>query len=232
MRRLVRRARDFVRLLGGGHAGEALRPLRARLHSQSLSYGLRRDLDVPFPVPPAKIDVDVRPLAPQDDLSFLDPEPGLPSEVTWARLSQRRLVEARLPTCWVAIAADGKPAYMQWLIASRDNPRIRAQWGNLFPVLGPHEALLEGAYTPESYRGQGIMPHAMARIAEEARRLGARYVITFVADHNIASLKGCKKAGFFPYVERRLSWQFFRRHVGYTPLPPGTPYAFEAEAKE
>lgn len=231
MRRFLLRAQDFVRLLGGGHAGEALRPLRARLHSRSLSYGLRRDLSIPFPTPPAKIEVDVRPLAPQDDLSFLNSEPGLPSDVTWTRLGQRRLVEARLPTCWVAIAADGKPSYMQWLIASKDNPRIRAQWGNLFPELGPDEALLEGAYTPEAHRGQGIMPHAMGRIAEAAKNLGARYVITFVADHNTASLKGCKKAGFSPYVERRLSWLLFRRRVVSTPLPAGTPYPFEVEAK-
>ena len=231
MRRSLLRARDFVRLIGSGHAGEALRSLRVRARSQSLSYGLRRDLNVPFAAPPAKIDLDVRPLTPHDDLSFLEPEPGLPSEVASARLGQRRLVEARVPTCWVAIARNGKPAYMQWLIGSQDNQRIRAQWDNLFPVLGPDEALLEGAYTPEAYRGQGIMPYAMARIAEEAKHLGARYVITFVADHNVPSLKGCKKAGFSPYVERRLSWWFFRRSVTYTPLPAGTPYNFELEAR-
>jgi hypothetical protein len=41
--------------------------------------------------------------------------------------------------------------------------------------LSPDEALLEGAFTPESHRGQGIMPQAMASIAEKAKDLGARY---------------------------------------------------------
>ncbi len=47
--------------------------------------------------------------------------------------------------------------------------------------LPPNEALLEGAYTPASHRGLGIMPAAMALIAEKAETIGARYVITFVA---------------------------------------------------
>ena len=63
------------------------------------------------------------------------------------------------------------------------------------------------------------MAHAMARIAEEARCLGARWVVTFVGADNVASLKGCRKAGFSPYVERRESWRLFRRRVRCTPLP-------------
>jgi GNAT superfamily N-acetyltransferase len=108
---------------------------------------------------------------------------------------------------------------MQWLILPRDNPRIRARWGDLFPPLGPDEALLEGAYTAETHRGRGIMAHAMARIAEQAQCLGARWAITFVGAGNLPSLKGCRKAGFAPYVERCESWRLFRRRVRCTPLP-------------
>ena len=229
--RLFQRAAHVLALVRQGHGAEAVRAARRRLHSRLLSYGLRRDLTVPFAAPPAKMELTVRPLAPQDDLSFLDIDPGLPSDVTVARLDQRRLVAAQLPTCWVAVGSDGKIVYMQWLIGPKDNHRIRAQWGSLFPRLGPDEALLEGAYTVESARGQGVMAHAMARIAEAAAHMGTRWVITFVADHNVASLKGCKKAGFSPYVERRQSWLLFRRNVVFEPLPEGTPYAFELEAQ-
>lgn len=226
----LERAHEFVRLLESGDAAVALRPIRKRLRSHVVSYGLRRDLTVPFSAPPARIELDVRPLAPDDDLSFLNTGRGPGFEDNWERLARRRLVEARLGTCWVAIAPDGKPAYMQWLIGPRDNPRIRARWGNLFPTLAPNEALLEGAYTPVQYRGLGVMPHAMARIAEAASDLAARFVITFVTEENIPSLKGCKKAGFWPYVERRHSWLLFRRHVEFIPLPAGTPYPFDRQA--
>jgi GNAT superfamily N-acetyltransferase len=122
-----------------------------------------------------------------------------------------------------AIGPDGKVCYMQWLIASRDNARIRGQWADLFPVLAPDEALLEGAYTGHAYRGQGIMAHAMARIAERASDFGARWVLTFVGERNVASLKGCAKAGFVPYVRRTESWRFMRRRVRFVPLPAQGP---------
>ena len=108
--------------------------------------------------------------------------------------------------------------YMQWLIAARDNARVHARWGGLFPELKPHEALLEGAYTAESHRGKGVMSHAMALIAEKARDFGAHHVLTFVDRKNVASLKGCEKAGFAPYIQRRETWSLFRRRVHFLPL--------------
>ena len=175
-----------------------LRVVRSRLRSDFVAYGLRRDLSKPFTAPAAKIDLQLRPLAAGETLSFLDPAPGFTSDAEWIRRNQLRIIAAKIPTCWLAIDPDGKPCYMQWLLGSADNPRIRKQWGAVFPRLGPEEALLEGAYTPETHRGLGIMANAMARIAEQARGLGARWVITFVDAENVASLKGCKKAGFHP----------------------------------
>jgi GNAT superfamily N-acetyltransferase len=191
---------------------------RVRLYSVGDALGLRRDLSVPFPVPPAKIQLIVRPLRPDDDLSFIAATPALASEGASGRLDQSRLLAAALPTCWIAAEPNGTVCYMQWLIAARDNARIQARWGGLFPELQQDEALLEGAYTAESHRGQGIMSHAMARIAAAARDLGARHVITFVHRTNVPSLKGCERAGFTPYVARQETWSLFRRHVSFRPL--------------
>ena len=58
----------------------------------------------------------------------------------------------------------------------------------------------------------------MARIAEQASDFGAQHVITFVGHSNVASLKGCERAGFAPYVERRESWFLFRQRVRFLPL--------------
>ena len=109
--------------------------------------------------------------------------------------------------------------YFQWLMGPAHNAQIQAFFQESFPLLRPHEALLEGAYTPAQYRGMGIMPAAMAEIAERAAEIGARYVITFVDRLNIASLKGCKKAGFNPYVERHDAQLLFRSKRSFTLLP-------------
>jgi RimJ/RimL family protein N-acetyltransferase len=84
--------------------------------------------------------------------------------------------------------------------------------------------LLEGAYTPEAYRGMGIMSAAMARIAERAAEGGARWVITFVDETNVASVKGCLRAGFAAYVKRHERFRLFRRQVAFASIPSeGTP---------
>lgn len=224
---VFKRAQSFARLVAGGNATLALHLLATRLHSHTRFLGLRHDLQEPSVVPAARIDVDVRPLRADDDLSFLDPDPALDRNANWVRTEQRKLVDANIPTCWVAVAEGNRIAYMQWLVGPSDNPTIQERWRGLFPQLAPDEALLEGAYTPEAFRGMGVMPHAMARITEAARQLGVRYVITFVKDGNIPALKGSMKSGFRPHLERQHSWSLFRRKVVFTPLPPGTTFPFE-----
>ena len=138
------------------------------------------------------------------------------------------LLQSTIPTCYVAVTPDGDPCYMQWLIGPSENDRVKEFFVDRFPWLAPDEALLEYAFTLEAYRGQGIMSCAMARrIAEQAADFGARWVITFVFDDHIPSLKGCKRAGFVPYLTRREQWWLFHRRLTFTPLPAGTPYSFD-----
>jgi RimJ/RimL family protein N-acetyltransferase len=218
MRGLLSRIRDIGRLLASGNASKAWWAITYRAHSDSISIGLRRDLRVPFTGPKAKIPISVRPLAPTDDLSALDSAPGLSSDEAFWRLGQRRLLKSGLQTCYVAIAPEGKPCYMQWVIPPSQNDRLKTFFGNLYPVLAPDEALLEGAYTPEAYRGKGIMGAAMAEVAARAVDHGARWVITFVDQENEASFKGCIRAGFTPYLQRNERFRWFRRQVTFTPI--------------
>lgn len=213
------RVYELARLLRAGHGRRVARAIASRLSSRDIAFGLRRDLTVPLSPPAPKLQVVVRPLDPLDALPFLDPDaPDIAGVVAFDRVRQRRLLDDGIGTCWVAIAPEGKVCYMQWLIASSSNDRIQARWPKLFPVLGADEALLEGAYTPEQYRGQGIMAYAMAVIAEHAADFGARWVVTFVGTDNLPSLKGCRRAGFAPYVERQEKWLLGRRTTSFAPL--------------
>jgi hypothetical protein len=212
-------------LLREGSLGEVARVLRRRAYSDVRSLGLARDLATPFAPPPARLALTVRPLRDSDIPALLDPHaPGLAKEEAHLRQSRLQLVRAGIPTCYVAVTPAGVP---QWLIGPRENARVRAYFRGLFPDLAPGEALLEGAYTPALYRGQGLMPHAMARIAERGGALGARAVITFVEEDNIPSLKGCQRAGFVPFLERRDRWRLLRRRSTFARLPESTPYPWE-----
>jgi GNAT superfamily N-acetyltransferase len=204
-------ARDYRQVAGR---------FRRWLYSESLSFGLRRDLIQPFQAREAKIPITVRPMQPGDALELLDANAaGLNGQGIYERLTRWEFVQAEIPTGYVAVTTDGRPCYMQFLILPEENPRIQAYFKGLFPWLAPDEALLEHAVTPERSQGLGIMPHAMSRIAERAAASGARWVITFVAQSNAAALKGCQRAGFSPYILRRERWRFFRRQVSFEPLP-------------
>lgn len=218
LRRFLTRARDLSLLVLSEGPAKAWSAIRYRVYSDSTSLGLRRDLSLPFEKAAAKIPITVRPLAPSDDLSALDPEPDLPADEALSRLVQRRLLQSGLRVCYVAIAPDGKPCYMQWAIPATENHRVRGVFGNLYPVLASNEALLEGAYTPTAYRGKGIMGAAMAQVADRAADYGARWVITFVDERNSASVKGCVRAGFAPYLKRHERFRLFYRKIRFEPI--------------
>ncbi len=205
--------------------------LRTKTWSTERALGLGRDLARPFPAPAALVPIQVRPIPPPDVPLLLDTaEPGIASAERRDRTTRLHLLDAGFSTCYVATTADDQACYIQWLISPAENARLRKSFDGLFPPLADGEMLLEGAYTPAAFRGQRIMPAAMALIAEKAAALGASRALTFVGEDNVASLKGCKRAGFVPALRREGIHRLGHRRMAFTPLPPGTPYAFDEPA--
>lgn len=193
--------------------------LRKHLYSSSRALGLQRDLSKDFTNPDAELNITIRPLKEGDKEILMDHgklEKNHPQLANY----QRRLIESELSTCYVAVTESDEPCYMQFLIGAKHNRLIKERFGPLFPKLDKDEALIEAAYMRPSFRGKHIMPAAMGRIAQKAQELGARWVITFVHTENIPSLKGCKRAGFFPYILREERWFLFRQYVSFHEIPP------------
>lgn len=203
--------------------GDLGKRVASRLYQEWLSYGLRRDLSIAFEVPKARIPISVRELR-DTDIPHLFPSDTsqLPREAQLEIAARRAHLRENIPTCYVAIdLRKDTPCFAQWLMDSRQNDKIQRFFDGRFPLLHSDEALLENAYTPLEYRGKGIMPTAMAMIAEHAIEMGCRYVLTFVAQENVPSLKGCTKAGFTPYLARhdtRMLFHLFKRRR-FSPLP-------------
>ncbi len=179
------------------------RRLREGPFARATRYGLRRDLDVPFDPPEAKIPLTMRPLEQADMMALFPAESTGRDAAEFGEAASRLGLAEKAPDRGLVAVdpATGSPCYVQWLLGPQDNDIVRRIGG--FPELAPDEALLEGAYTPPAYRGLKIMPAAMAAFAERARELGARYVITFVDVGNVPSLKGCQRAGFYPDLLHR-----------------------------
>lgn len=197
--------------------------LKRGLYHRVARYGLCRDLALPLEKPSAKIPIAVRPLQ-VADLTYLLSRNTEDIDERLEIASRIAFVEKGARGGFVAIdTRNNTPCYTQWLLGARNNDFIRTLGG--FPELEQHQALLENAYTPPAYRGLGIMSEAMALIAEHAGDLGARHVLTFVAIDNIASLKGCRRAGFYPdLLHHRTGLAFAMiRWDRFEKLPDGDP---------
>lgn len=209
-----------VRLIAAGEGAALLQILREKTYSDRYHVALRRDLSRPFAAPAAKIEIGIRALQEDDNVSFFHAAPGTKanSEEELARFNRLEMLHAQLATCYVAHTKTNEICYTQWLMGAAQMKELNRIYEGWFPPLRIGEALLEGAYTVPAFRNMGIMAAAMARIAEHAEELGARCVVTYVAQNNMASLKGCERAGFVPDSLRHEYWRLFHHTVRYEPL--------------
>jgi hypothetical protein len=205
--------------------------LRKRLYSRGVSIGVRRDMSVHVEgvigrdlavVPSAKIPLVVRQLQPEDDISFIDDVPGLDPRAAQMRADQRWLMTGDLPAPWVAVDPDGAVCFMTFMLTARDNAVIQARWGGLLPQLQPDECLIEGPFAGESARGLGIMKEVAGRLLQIARDSGMRYVMGFIGEANVATLKVVELGGLAPFVKREESWFLFRRRIRFLPIADAT----------
>jgi hypothetical protein len=201
-------AQRFLLVVQSGKFTKLARELVKRVFSNSESYLLRRDLTVPFHAQSAKQPIEVRAIGDSDIPAILSARPG-----------RLLILKANIPTCYLATTAAGEICYMQWLIGQDDLERFRPFFDGELKNLRKDEVLLEFAYTFEQFRGQKIMPAAMAAIAEKGLLSGARYAVTYVQKDNIAALKGCAAAGFSPYMIRNERWRIFSFKESFTSLP-------------
>jgi hypothetical protein len=200
----------FLLVVRSGKFARLAQELVKRVFSNSESYLLRRDLTLPFQAQAPKQPIEVRPISDGDIPAILAARPG-----------RLLILKANIPTCYLGITGSGQISYMQWLIGQTDLERFRPFFDGELRNLRKDEVLLEFAYTFEQFRGQKIMPAAMAAIAEKGLLSGARYAVTYVQKDNIAALKGCAAAGFSPYMIRNERWRIFSFKESFRSLPDG-----------
>ncbi len=205
-------------LLKGGYYSIFIEEFLKRVYSESLSFGLQRDLDTHFEAPKARIRISIRSLRREDVDKILEstPENPINPRIT---TNQRTMVNANFKSCYVVENIDEEPCYLQWLIGYSENEKLLEHFGGIFPRLNKGEALLEGAFSKPEFRGLGIMPSAMAQIAEKGITISARWIKTYVNVTNIASLKGCKRSGFTPFILRKDRWFLFQRKISFHSIP-------------
>lgn len=220
MKIILEKGKVIFYLLGHARKGLLLREIGRRLYSNEVYYGLHPDLRNYFKPLEENLSLRMRPLSNVDipKLLDLDIKHGGYQEIR-DRVERLLFIKAGISTCYVAVTHDSnQPCFMQWLIGPEENRNLGAYFKVGIPLLAEGEMLFEFAFIPEKWRGRKIIPIAMALVAEEGKRRGAQWGITFVRDNNIPSLRGCLRAGFTPYMVRRIKRRLFVRRVTFTPL--------------
>jgi hypothetical protein len=210
-------------LVTTGRLGAVPSIIQHKLWSDTTSYGLRRDLTVPFPAPDAAIPIRVREATERDlEQIFRIDEPGLSREEIDERRDRQAEYEKGARWCYVAVTDDDVPCYFQTVFTYEQRDALRKVHGKGLPDLQPGQVIMEGALTPVRFRGKRIMPAAMTRITDLVTNDETREAITFVDLDNIPSLKGCVRSGYGPYCHRKNRWRFFRESAWYEPIPTDT----------
>lgn len=208
--------------------------IRGRLYSNQIFYGFYRDSKIPFKAPKARIPITIRPLRNSDIPELLDlQDQRLGPEELKERIMRLRVIKTGIQTCYVAVTSNDVPCYMQWLIGPQENKRVlKLSMGVGYPLLADDEMLGEFIFTPEKYRGQGIMPCALSKIADIGFALGARRIVGFFHTSSIPSLRAWKRLGCVPFTVRKDKYRLFRRQMVFEPLPAGVPHLFDQMGKQ
>ncbi|MFY0714742.1 hypothetical protein J1D01_13780 [Seonamhaeicola sp. NFXS20] len=199
----------FFKLLSNGKLTDILKIIKRRAYSNIYFFLLKQDLSTTDldNVPKARIDISLRPFRDSDLKYFEDDELG------------NKLLEANIPTCYVAVTKDDIPCYRAWFFEPSQNDKTQAFFGYNFPKLKKDEFMVEMVHTRKEFRGRYIYVAANYLFLKMAKDLGYRWAVGCVDINNKAPLKGLNRSGCHPYKLQVTKWRFFTRKTIYVDIP-------------
>lgn len=209
---VVRRIRKAIDLTIKGDGALLRADARQWLHSDTESIGYRRDYSKPVSGPEPVLDLRIEPLDNALASALFD-IPNLDSQNRLYLDRRKAMWDMGFSGGYVAVDADGRPAYLQFFIPHEQAELAHQHWGDLFPAFGPDTLLVEGAWVPPDYRGRRVMAQGMYMISEAAKANSpeqVRYADTYVDVGNRGAKAGCLEAGFSVFQRRVESWRFGR----------------------
>lgn len=209
MKRLFNKFKVFLAMLWSGKFKSIFNLIKRRTYSDVSYYFFRSDLSLVYQatIPKSEISITLRPYRDSDYEHFKN----LPLD--------DMLLNANIPTCYVAVTENDEPCFRQWFIESSENDKIQGFFRYNFPILKPDECIFERAYAVKKFRGLNLMPRVLYLMGLMAVEKGYKWGIACIPVHNTLSLKAAHKAHGIPYKLQVTKRRFFVRRTVYIDIP-------------
>jgi RimJ/RimL family protein N-acetyltransferase len=203
MKRFLKAWHSSMMLMRFGGPGVFLKQLGRQFYSKSVHIGFELNLqEVDVPRIEAKIKYSMGLASEQDMDEVLEKAKTESNKSAKELVSRWWLYADGYHNCYVARTAETNDlCFMQSVIHQADDKVVSGQFRNWFPELKEDEAILEGAYTFEKYRGNGLGASVPNRLLNMWKEKGIKRVITYIEKDNIASFKVAGKAGFVRFEQ-------------------------------
>ena len=194
-----------------------LKQLAHQTYSRTVHVGVNIDLqNTEIPQVEAKVKYTLR-LASKEDIDEVLRKAKTESKDMAQNLVYRRwLYEEGYHNCYIARTADtNEICFLQFIIYPEDEKLLQGRFRIWLPELKEDEAIIEGTYTFEKFRGNRLHPAITAEQLRICKSKGIKRVISYVEKNNLASLKGFERAGYTPFEEiykQRILFGVRRRH--------------------
>lgn len=126
-------------------------------------------------------------------------------------LFMKWLYECGFRNWYIARTVDtNEIGFLVSLICYEDNGLIEKNFKSWFPMIRENEAIMEGGYTFEKYRGLGLATSAHIDIINKILKgSGLKRMILYIKEGNLASFRHVEKIGYKRFEEIHVKKAFF-----------------------
>ncbi len=230
MNRVVSRVGLLAKQIKNGDVAGVRADLQQWMWSENYYCGLRRDFSVPFQPEKADVELTAVPLTKELAPTVFSTS-DLPERDATYLERRRKIWDAGFANGFVAVTAEGKPAYLQWLIPPSQNDKVADYFGPLFP-LDATTLIVEGAWIPPEFRKANVMGEGLSLVTEAAAAVSpeATGAVCFPELRNKGAVRGSARGGYVISEIRTDRWRLGRRTTSFAPataddvnaIAPGT----------
>jgi GNAT superfamily N-acetyltransferase len=171
--------------------------LKGQIFHRYAFLSLQKNLDTKSLPIPCEVRYSLQLASDKDMQEMIEMARAEGKESAYELIGRKLFYDSGFRDCYVARSADtNELCFIQWMISPQVCQGLYRDFGNMLPRLESTDLWMENSYTFKKYRGKKLYPAVLVDLAHIARDKGFKRILTYVREDNIASIKGCERAGF------------------------------------